>query len=147
VRDAGLTNVELRKMDAEHLEFTDHSFDIVTCAFSLFLFLNVEAALCEMYRVYKPGGYVSVSLFDKTPPPFNPGLQILIQQFMEYQWAVRMPQPMAYAPEDVGELCSADSVYAQSKRIARKRHYLCKLRGLVGISANFGATFDNSRNG
>jgi ubiquinone/menaquinone biosynthesis C-methylase UbiE len=42
---AGLTNVELRKMDAEHLEFDDQAFDFVTCAFSLYFFPDMEAAL------------------------------------------------------------------------------------------------------
>jgi ubiquinone/menaquinone biosynthesis C-methylase UbiE len=103
---AGLTNVELRKMDAEHLEFPDQAFDVVTCAFSIFLFPNIEAALREMYRVCKPGGYVGISIFDKTPPPFNPGLPMLIQQFMAHQRAVLMPQPLAYAPEEVEALLS-----------------------------------------
>ncbi len=106
VHTAGLTNIELRKMDAEHLEFTDQAFDVVTCAFSIFLFPNMEAALREMYRVCKPGGYVGVSIFDKTPPPFNPGLPMLIQQFMAYQRGVLMPQPTAYAPEEVEALLS-----------------------------------------
>jgi O-methyltransferase/aklanonic acid methyltransferase len=73
VRAEGLTNVELRKMDAEHLEFRDETFDVVTCAFALFLFPDMEAALREMYRVSKPGGYIGISIFGKTPPPFNPG--------------------------------------------------------------------------
>jgi O-methyltransferase / aklanonic acid methyltransferase len=106
VHKAGLTNVELRKMDAEHLEFPDQAFDVVTCAFSIFLFPNIEAALREIYRVCKPGGYVGISIFDKTPPPFNPGLPMLIQQFMAHQRAVLMPQPFAYAPEEVEALLS-----------------------------------------
>ena len=101
VRTEGLTNVELRKMDAEHLEFRDETFDVVTCAFGIFLFPDMEAALREMYRVCKPGGYVGVSVFDKTPPPFSPGYPILLQQFMAYQTGVQMPQPVAYAPEEV----------------------------------------------
>jgi ubiquinone/menaquinone biosynthesis C-methylase UbiE len=44
-RAEDLTNVELRKMDAEHLEFRDQSFDFVTCAFSLYFFPNMESAL------------------------------------------------------------------------------------------------------
>jgi ubiquinone/menaquinone biosynthesis C-methylase UbiE len=104
VRAEDLTNVELRKMDAEHLEFPDQTFDVVICAFALFLFPDMEAALREMYRVCKPGGYVGVSVFDKTPPPFNPGWPILLQQFMAYQVGVQMPQPIAYAPEEVGAL-------------------------------------------
>ena len=106
VRMAGLTNVELRKMDAEHLEFPDQVFDAVTNAFSIFLFPNIEAALREMYRVCKPGGYVGVSIFDKTPPPFNPGLPILFQQIMAYQTGVMMPQPLTYAPEELEALLS-----------------------------------------
>lgn len=62
VNAEGLANVELRKMDAEHLEFPDQSFDVVTCAFSLFLFPDIEAALRDMYRVCKRGGYIGVTL-------------------------------------------------------------------------------------
>ena len=104
VREEGLTNVELRKMDAEHLEFPDQTFDAVTCAFGLFFFPDMEAALREMYRVSKPGGYIGISIFGKTPPPFNPGWPILIQQFEAYQGWVRMPQPIAYAPEEMEAL-------------------------------------------
>ena len=103
---AGLTNVELRKMDAEHLEFPDQAFDVVTCAFSLFLFPDIDAALREMYRVCKPGGYIGVSIFDRTPPPFDPGWPILFQQFMRYQMGVVMPQQVAYAPHEAEALLS-----------------------------------------
>jgi ubiquinone/menaquinone biosynthesis C-methylase UbiE len=102
----GLTNVELRKMDAEQLEFPDQTFDVVTCALGLFLFPDMEAALGEMYRVCKPDGYIGVSVFDKTPLPFDPGMPILIQQFVAYQVGVQMPQPTAYAPEEVEALLS-----------------------------------------
>ena len=101
VRASGLNNVELRKMDAERLEFPDHTFDFVTCAFALFLFPEMQVALREMYRVCKPGGYVSVSVFGKPPPMFSPGLQILMQQFTAYGIEPRMPQPLAYTPQEV----------------------------------------------
>ena len=103
---AGLTNVQLCKMDAEHLEFPDDAFDAVTCAFSLFLFPDIDAALHEMYRVCKPGGCVGVSVFDKTPPPFDPGWPILLRQFMAYQRGVVMPQQVAYAPREVEAVLS-----------------------------------------
>ncbi len=106
VRAEGLTNVELRKMDAEHLEFPDQTFDVVICAFGLFLFPDMEAALREMNRVSKPGGYTGVSIFGKAPPLFNPGWPILFQQIAAYQVGVRMPQPIAYAPEEVEALLS-----------------------------------------
>ncbi len=93
-------------MDAEHLDFPDQTFDAVTCALSLFLCPDMEAALREMYRVAKPGGSIGISMFAKTPPPFNPGWPILIQQFDAYEGWVRVPQPLAYAPEEVEDLLS-----------------------------------------
>ena len=101
---AGLANVELRQMDAEHLEFPDGAFDAVTCAFSLFLFPDLDAALREMHRVCRPGGCVAVSIFNKTPPPFDPGWPILLKQFLAYQKGIIMPQQVAYAPPEVEAL-------------------------------------------
>ena len=98
----GLTNVELRKMDAEHLEFHDRTFDSVTCAFSLFFFPNMEAALREMYRVCKPGGWLGLTVFDRTPPPFDPIFPVLVQQFNTYEGKVWMPpHGMSLAPKEV----------------------------------------------
>jgi O-methyltransferase/aklanonic acid methyltransferase len=105
-RAEGLTNVELRKMDAEHLEFPDQSFDAVTCAFAIFFFPNADAALREMYRVCKPGGCLAISNFNKTPLPFNPGLPMLIQQFMAYQVKVQTTTRFAYTPQEVEALLS-----------------------------------------
>jgi len=100
-REEGLTNIELRKMDAEHLEFSDQTFDFVTCAFALNLFPNQEAALSEMYRVCKTGGFIGVASFDRTTPPFSPGLQILIQQLAAYKIEMMRPQPLAYTPQEL----------------------------------------------
>ena len=105
-RADGLTNVELRKMDAEHLEFPDHAFDVVTCAFALFLFPDMEAALREMYRVCKPGGYVAMTNFNKKPPPFDPGLSILIRQFIDYQVQIILPPQLTYTPQEMRALLS-----------------------------------------
>jgi ubiquinone/menaquinone biosynthesis C-methylase UbiE len=102
VRAEGLTNVELRKMDAEHLEFHDQTFDVVTCAFSLYFFADMEAALHEMHRVCKPGGWLGLTVFDRTPPPFDPLFPTAIQQFAAYQGKVWMPpHGMAFAPDEL----------------------------------------------
>ncbi|HXZ94625.1 MAG TPA: class I SAM-dependent methyltransferase [Dehalococcoidia bacterium] len=106
VRANGLTNVELHKMDAEHLEFPDNAFDVVTCAFAFFLFPDTEAALREMYRVCKPGGYVALTNFDKTPPPFSPAMPMLIQQFMAYQVGISLPPQVAFTPQEMEALLS-----------------------------------------
>jgi ubiquinone/menaquinone biosynthesis C-methylase UbiE len=101
-RAEGLTNVELHKMDAEHLEFQDQTFDFVTCAFSLYFFPDMEAALQEMHRVCKPGGWLGLAVFDRTPPPFDPLFPTAIQQFAAYQGKVWMPpHGMAFAPDEL----------------------------------------------
>jgi len=102
----GLTNAEFRKMDAEHLLFPDKSFDAVTCAFAIFFFPDVDAALSEMYRVLKPGGSLAITNFNKTPPPFNPGLPMLIQQSMAYQIKVQTTTQFAYTPQELKALLS-----------------------------------------
>lgn len=101
VRLEGFTNVELRKMDAEHLEFADQTFDIVICALGLFLFPDMETALNEMYRVCKPDGLIGVSMFGLPPIPFDPGMTVFFQQAVEYGEGVMMPQQLAYTPDQV----------------------------------------------
>lgn len=57
----GLTNVETRVMNAEHLAaLAADSFDSVICRLALMLFPNPTKALTEMRRVVKPGGKVGV---------------------------------------------------------------------------------------
>jgi ubiquinone/menaquinone biosynthesis C-methylase UbiE len=63
---AGLTNVEFREGDAEHLDFPDGSFDVVLCASSLFFVPDMLAALRECRRVLRPGGLVGFSSFGPT---------------------------------------------------------------------------------
>ncbi len=60
---AGLTNVEFREGDAEHLDFPDQSFDVVLCASSLFFMPDMLAALKEWRRVLAPGGYLGFTSF------------------------------------------------------------------------------------
>jgi len=101
-RAEGLTNVELRQMDAEHLDFHDQSFDFVTCAFSLQFFPNMEAGLHEMHRVCKPGGWLGLTVFDRTPPPFDPLFPTAMQQFGAYQGRLCIPpHGMSFAPEEL----------------------------------------------
>jgi ubiquinone/menaquinone biosynthesis C-methylase UbiE len=59
-RQAGLTNVETRVMNAENLELDKDSFDAVICRNALMLFPHPVKALTEMRRVVKPGGKVAV---------------------------------------------------------------------------------------
>jgi SAM-dependent methyltransferase len=61
IESAGVTNVELLQADACDLpQFQSASFDIVVCAAAL-LYMPVQRALAEWYRLLKPGGTVGVS--------------------------------------------------------------------------------------
>jgi len=108
----GLANVELRKMDAEHLEFDDQTFDVVICALGLFLFPDMEAALNEMYRVCKVNGHIGVSMFAIPPIPFDPGMTVFFQQAVEYKAAVMMRQQLAYIPDQVDALLTRSGFHS-----------------------------------
>jgi len=61
VRAAGLaTQVDLRPGDAQHLEFTDHTFDGITMGFGIRNVPDQPRALREMARVTRPGGRVAI---------------------------------------------------------------------------------------
>lgn len=102
-----IANYRLLEMDAEHLEFPSNSFDAVTCAFSLFFFPSMQNALGEMRRVLKSGGRLGVSVFGRTPPPFEPGWRLFADQAQAYGVAVRVPQRVAYSPEELETLLRA----------------------------------------
>ncbi len=100
-RAQDLDNFELYKMDAERLEFRDGIFDGVTCAFSLFFFHDLAAALREMHRVLRPGGHIGVAVFGDAPPPFDPGWRIFAEQARAYGGAIRTPQRVVYTPVEM----------------------------------------------
>jgi SAM-dependent methyltransferase len=73
-RDAGLTNIETRVMDAENLDLETDSFDAVICRMGLMLISNPVKALIRMRQVAKPSGKV-VALVLSTEEK-NPYLEI-----------------------------------------------------------------------
>ena len=77
-REAGLTNVETRVMNAENLELDASSFDAVMCRSALMLFPHPLKALTLMQRVVKPEGRVAVTVH--STPESNPyhGLPLAI---------------------------------------------------------------------
>ena len=99
-----LSQVTVRKMDAEHLDFPNANFDAVACAFAVFLFPAQDTALQEMARVCKPDGRIGLSVFGRTPPPFDPGWSILGNLAMEYGVSVRLPQRATLSPDNLEAL-------------------------------------------
>ena len=55
------SNVVVRQMDAEYLQFPDESFDFVLCGFAIFFFPQLDRALAEFRRVLKPQGHICVT--------------------------------------------------------------------------------------
>ena len=65
IRGMGLANAQARRMDAEHLDFPDATFDTVLCGFAVFFFPNLPATLREFWRVLKPGGRLAFSTWGR----------------------------------------------------------------------------------
>ncbi len=60
VAKEGLTNVELREMDATKLEFEDNSFDVVYAPYVISVVPDPVAVVREMSRVCRPGGKIII---------------------------------------------------------------------------------------
>jgi O-methyltransferase/aklanonic acid methyltransferase len=99
---SGLSNVNLLKMDAEHLNFPDASFDAVTCGFGIFFCSDMGAAFREMHRVCKLGGFIGITVFDKAPAPFTPGFPLFKQQGIAYKISLATtPRGISWTPEEM----------------------------------------------
>ena len=57
--------------DAEELPFPDESFDRVVSQLALMFFADREKAICEMWRVLRPGGTLAVAVLGTIPPAYQ----------------------------------------------------------------------------
>ncbi len=64
-----INNVDYVISNAEALNFTDNTFDLITIAFGLRNVTNKDNALAEMYRVLKPGGQLMILEFSQVSQP------------------------------------------------------------------------------
>ncbi len=90
--------------DATRLPFADNRFDAVTVAFGIRNVADIEAGLCELNRVTRPGGRVVILEFSQP----HPGLfSILYQGYARYVlpriggWISGRPDAYTYLPESV----------------------------------------------
>jgi ubiquinone/menaquinone biosynthesis C-methylase UbiE len=63
LREAGLTNVETRVMDAESIDLAPASFNVVLCRAGLMLFPNAGKVLLGVHRALKPSGKFAVTVW------------------------------------------------------------------------------------
>jgi ubiquinone/menaquinone biosynthesis C-methylase UbiE len=89
-REAGLTNVETRVMDAENLDVAPDSFNVALCRSALMLFPNVAKALAGVHRALKPAGRFAVTVWSTAEKnPFH-GLPLAIVSRLA---KVPLPEP------------------------------------------------------
>jgi ubiquinone/menaquinone biosynthesis C-methylase UbiE len=94
--EQGAPNVAFCPMDAERLALPDASFDAVTCAFSLFQFLDMHRALAEMWRVLKPEGRLGLSNWGLGY--FSPVASRQRDLFREFGLRALLNNPIAFKP-------------------------------------------------
>jgi ubiquinone/menaquinone biosynthesis C-methylase UbiE len=98
-------NLGAVQMDAEFLGFPQGSFDLVTCAFSLFQFPDMGRALAEMERVLKPGGQLGLSNWG--PGFFTPVARMQRDLFRAYGLRPLLANPIAFELEQIQTLLEA----------------------------------------
>ena len=109
IRDAGLTNVETRVMDAANIELEADSFDAIICRQGLMLFPEPVKALVEMRRVVKPGSRVTAVVWSRAEKNPHQALPLTIVRRIG-----NMPSPGAGQPGlfALGEPSVLESVFS-----------------------------------
>jgi ubiquinone/menaquinone biosynthesis C-methylase UbiE len=74
--DAALNNLDFREMDSDALDFSDDTFDGVTCVCTLMFSPEPQRAIGEIRRVLKPGGRFGIVVWDE--PSLNPFSMVLV---------------------------------------------------------------------
>jgi ubiquinone/menaquinone biosynthesis C-methylase UbiE len=109
LRRENIVNAEVKVGDAEHLDLSDESFDVLTCGFGVFFFPQPAASL-EARRVLRVGGRFAASTFNDT--------------LLDYPWL----------PEVLGEFGLLDELRARSGQTGP----LLKADGLSQILSDVG---------
>ncbi|MBI3917380.1 MAG: methyltransferase domain-containing protein [Betaproteobacteria bacterium] len=89
-------NVELRRMDAEQLQFPDGAFDCVLCGFALWFFPHPQRALEEFSRVLKPDGRLGLTTWAADSPIQNLYRQTLRSHLPEPSQATGSAEPQRF---------------------------------------------------
>ena len=88
-----LKNLEFRTGSADSLSDSPHSYDAIISRFCLMFLPDIPAALGEISRVLKPGGYLSAVVW--SAPENNPYLRISMEVIKQH---LELPPPDPEAP-------------------------------------------------
>jgi ubiquinone/menaquinone biosynthesis C-methylase UbiE len=94
--------VSFSQMDADRLGLAPNSFELVTCAFALFQFPNMEAALREIWRVLKPGGRIGLSNWG--PGYFSPIALMQRDLFRKFGIKPLLTNPLTFEPHKLEDI-------------------------------------------
>ena len=140
LRAAGITDVDLRVMDAENLEFPDARFDVLTAAFALFFLPDPARAAAEFRRVLRPGGVVAVSTWGEEDERWSfedevlaatgsPRLKTLQQPFDRAEDVAELFETAGFADLQVHQ--EETEVHFASKQQWWDWHWSFSVRGLL----------------
>ena len=115
--DSDLNNIEYREGNAESLEFNDQTFDVITCASSIFIFDDKHKALNEWLRVLKPGGTVIFSTYGERT--FQPVIGLYNSKLIEWGKEKTSPGPEIDNPQECRELLT-DAGFKNVKTITEE---------------------------
>jgi SAM-dependent methyltransferase len=79
--EQGLTNVEFKQLQLEWIDLPTASIDVILCRWGVMLTVDPAAALRECRRVLKPGGRLSMAVWDA--PERNPWATIMQRSLVE----------------------------------------------------------------
>ena len=110
-RQAGLSHVETREMDAEHLDFEEGVFDAAISRLGLMFFPDRRKALSGIHRVLKAGGSVAVIVFSTADK--NPFFSIPIATIRR-RAQLPLPLPGQPGPFSLGDPGVLEAAYRQA---------------------------------
>lgn len=98
------SSIEWINAPAEELPFNENHFDCVVSQFGLMYFENQSGAIREMMRVLKPGGLLTIAVWDKLAN--NPGLAA-----EEYLWQQLFGGEVEEVPYSLGDKEDLDNLF------------------------------------
>lgn len=91
------SSISLEVGDSEDLRFDDDKFDLVTAAFGVRNFENLNQGLSEMHRVLRPGGEIMVLEFSKPKVfPFKQLFNLYFKNILPVIGSMKSKDPKAY---------------------------------------------------